>query len=152
MATTLEMIEQSTAVTLLSTELNSIANGSNSAAGSTINNVQATSNLNGYTRAKIEFYMAAYSGTPSANSGLLVWFLKSVDGTNYEDGSSSVTPARNPDVVISVNATASGPQRIVRECFIPVGNFKPLGGNRTGIAFAGSGNTLKILANTDQGV
>lgn len=152
MATTLEQIEQSTATTLLSTEFNSLANGSNTSAGSAVNNVQATANLNGYTRAKIELYLAAYSGTPSANTSINVWFLRTVDGTNYEDGSSSVTPARNPDVVIPVNATASGPQRIIRECFLPVGSFKPLAKNTIGISLAGSGNTLKILPNTDQGV
>jgi hypothetical protein len=152
MATTLEQIEQSTATTLLSTEFNSLANGSNTSAGSAVNNVQATANLNGYTRAKIELYLAAYSGTPSANTSINVWFLRTVDGTNYEDGSSSVAPARNPDVVIPVNATASGPQRIIRECFLPVGSFKPLAKNTIGISLAGSGNTLKILPNTDQGV
>jgi hypothetical protein len=152
MATSLEMIEQSTATTLLSTELNSLANGSNSSAGTARNNVQATANFNGYTRAKIELYLAAYSGTPSANTSVNVWFLRTVDGTNYEDGSSSVTPARNPDVVMPVNATASGPQRIVRECFLPVGLFQPIAKNVIGIALAASGNTLKILPNTDQGV
>jgi len=154
MATTLQMVEQGTAVSLLTTELNSLANNTMCSAGSAVDNVQATSNLNGYVRAKLELVLATYSGTPAASTGVSVWFLKTVDGgSNYEDGSSSVTPARVPDVVIPVRAVASGPQRVVRECWVPVGLWKPIAKNDgTGISFAASGNTLKLLANTDQGV
>lgn len=157
MTTTVQQLEQGTAVSLLTTELNSLATATNvisSVGGSSgvFDNVQATSNLNAYIRGKVELVLAAYTGTPSAGAAILLWFLKSVDGTNYEDGGASVTPARNPDLVIPVAATASGPQRITPECWIPVGKFKVLARNTLGLTLAASGNTVKVLANTDQGV
>jgi hypothetical protein len=151
-ATTLEQIEQGTAVSLLTTELNSLATATMSAAGTAVNNVQATSNLNGYVWGKVEVVLAAYTGTPTASTAINIWFLLSVDGTNYEDGSNTVTPARMPDVVVPVRAVASGPQRIIVQCLIPVGLFKPIAQNTIGLTLAASGNTVKILANTYQGV
>lgn len=152
----LKQTEQGTAVSLMTTELNSLANNANvasSVGGSSgvFTNTQGTSNFDGYPRAKIEFVMAAYTGTPAANSGLSVWFIKTVDGSNYDDGSSSVTPIRAPDVFIQVRALTSGPQRIVRDCWVPVGTFKVLARNEgTGLSLASSGNTLKVLMNSDE--
>jgi putative methionine-R-sulfoxide reductase with GAF domain len=154
MATTiLKMTEHSAVVSLLTTELNSLANNTNTAAGAAVTNAVGQSNLDGYTRGKVELVLAAYTGTPTANTCVKVWFLKTIDGTNYEDGSASVTPARRPDVVIPVGAIASGPQRVTVECWMPVGTFKPMARNDgTGITFAASGNTVKVLLNTDTGV
>lgn len=152
--TTLKQTEQGTAVNLLTTELNSLANNSNTAPGSEINNAVGQTNLDGYVRAKAELYLAAYSGTPTSGTGVSVWFLKSIDGgTNYEDGGSSVTPARQPDLVFQVRNLASGPQRIVKECLVPVGKFKGMARNDgMGITFASSNNTIKIVLATDSGV
>lgn len=159
MATTsLKMVEQGSAQTIMSTELNSLANNTNVissvANGSTgvITNTQGTSGYDGYPRAKAELNLGAPGGTLAAGSGISVWFLKIVDGSNYEDGGSSVTPARMPDVVFPVRAV-SGAQRIIMECPVPVGTFKVLVRNDgTGQTLASSGNTLKLLLNTDQGV
>jgi hypothetical protein len=154
MPTTLQMTEQGTPVNLLTTELNSLASGSNSSAGPTVTNTitGGTADTGGYVRAKIELLLAAYSGTPTAGTAILLWFLKTVNGTDFEDGSSSVTPSRRPDVVIPVRNVASGPQRIVVEYWVPVGAFKTLARNDTiGVAFASSGNTIKALFNTDTG-
>lgn len=154
MPTILKMTEQGTAVSLLTTELNSLANNSNANVGSVVDNVVGGTNLDGYVRGKVELVLAAYSGTPTVSSAIYLWFLKAIDGgTNYEDGSSSVTPARQPDVVIPVGAIASGPQRVIVECWMPVGVFKALARNAgTGITLAASGNTIKVLLNTDEGV
>ena len=149
MATVLKQIEQGTVVSLLTTELNSLANNATTSAGSAQTNTVGTANLDGYVRGKLELVLAAYTGTPTAGSALLVWFLKTIDGTNYEDTAS----ARNPDLVIPIGAVASGPQRIIKECWMPVGTWKPIAKNSgTGISFAASGNTLKALFNTDEGV
>lgn len=153
MAVVLKMLEQGVAVSLLATELNSLANNTMCAAGATVNNSVGQTNLDGYVRAKLELALAAYTGTPAAGASVYVWFLKSVDGTNFEDGSATVTPARAPDLVIPVAATATGPQRIIKECWVPVGNFKPIAKNvGLGLAFAASANTLKALLQTDEGV
>jgi hypothetical protein len=141
----------------MTTELNSITNGNNaiSSVGGTsgvFNNVVGTTNLDGNPYGKVEFNMAAYSGTPSTGGSIYLWFLFDVDGTDYENGGASVTPARNPDLVIPVNATASGPQRVTKRISnLPVGTWFVLFQNNTGITLAASGNTIKILASTDTG-
>lgn len=150
-ATSLEYIEQSTATNLLTTEMNSLTTGSRTSAGSAINNVQATSNLNGYPYGSVQFLMAAYTGTPSAGAALYVWFLKSIDGgSTYED----TTSARAPDVIIPIGAVATGPQKItIQNVQLPVGFFKAVAQNfGTGLTFASSGNILNVLPNTYQGV
>ena len=123
--TTLKQVEQSASINLMTTELNTLTNGSNaiSSVGGTsgvFNNVVGTTNLDGNPYAKVELFLAAYSGTPSTGGSVYVWFLFDVDGTDYENGGASVTPARNPDLVIPVNATASGPQRITKRISIRI--------------------------------
>src|SRR4051812_15932859 len=105
-AVVLKQVEQASAVTLLGSELNNLANNTMCAAGSALVNTVGTANTDGYVRAKVELLLAAYTGTPTAGAAVYVWFLKTLDGSNYEDGSASVTPARAPDLVIPVAATA----------------------------------------------
>lgn len=145
----LKLIEQASVVSLLTTELNSLANNTNSSPSSAFDNSIGQSNLDGYVRGKIEVYLATYTGTPAAGSAIHVWFLKTVDGTNYEDTASP----RRPDVVIEVANLASGPQRVIKECWVPVGLWKAMARNGgTGLTLAASGNTVKIRLNTDSGV
>jgi hypothetical protein len=128
--------------TLLSTGLNSLANNA-LAAGS------AYSSGGNYLLAEIEL-VVTFGTNPTANTGVSIWWLRSIDGSNTEDGGSSLTPARAPDLVIPVEVTTSA-QRIIRRCLIPPGTFTPLLKNDgTGQAFASSGNTLKILPLTYQ--
>lgn len=152
--TIVKQVEQATPVSLLTTELNSLATNTNAAPGPAIDNAVGQSNLDGYVRAKIELVLAAYSGTPTVGSGVELWFLRTIDGgTSYEDGSSSLTPARIPDVVLPVGAVASGPQRVIKECWVPVGKFKALARNAgTGVTFAATGNTVKALLSTEEGI
>lgn len=153
MATVLKQLEQTNAVTLLSTELNSLANNTMCAASAAKSNNVGDADYDGYSRVKLEMVLAAYTGTPAAGSALYVWFLKQIDGTNYEDGSSSLTPARSPDAVIPIGAVLSGPQRVIVECWMPTGAFKAIAKNvGTGLTFAAASNTLKAKLNTDEGV
>lgn len=152
-ATTLNLIEQS-AVSLLTTEMNTLGTNAMSSAGGAINNVFATSGWLGYVMGKLALNLAAYSGTPNAGSTINGWFLLSPDGgTTYEDGSSSIQPARAPDFIIPVRAVASGPQLIIIDRVrFPVGNFKPIVlNNNLGLSLASTGNTLKALPSSFQG-
>lgn len=121
----------------ITTGLNSLANNAN-VAGSALTLTSA-----GYLVGEVEL-VVTFGVAPTASTGASVWFLREVDGTNYEDGSSSVTPARAPDVVLPVRAVTTA-QRIVVPCLLPPGTFTPLLRNDgTGQAFAASGNTLKV--------
>lgn len=143
-ASTVNLIAQGTLTTLLSTELNSLASGSYSSLSSAFNNVVATANLNGYFLADVMLNLAAYTGTPTAGSYISVRFISAIDGTNYDNSGSTVSVG--PDVIIPVDALASGPyQRTMRNIWLPCGLFKALAHNNgTGIALASSGNTIKV--------
>jgi hypothetical protein len=126
---------------LLTTGLNSLANNA-LVAGS------AYTGGGDYLLAELELVVTF--GTGPTVGGVSVWFLRAPDGTNYEDGSSSVTPARNADVVFPLRAVTSA-QRITRRVLVPPGTWTPLLKNDgTAVAFAASGNTLKVLPLTFQ--
>lgn len=137
-----------TQTTLVSTGANSLANDA-LVAGSTFDNTVGQAG-DGYTFCDLEL-VAQFGTNPTAGTGISIWFLQSQDGTNYEDGSSSITPARIPDCVIPVRAVTTA-QRIIKRCLLPQGKLTPLLKNDgTGQAFAASGNTLKVRPVTPEG-
>ena len=150
MATT-EKYLLGTTTTVLSTELNSLANNALVVTATPYNNTAAGGGGDGYTLADIEL-VATFGTVPAANSALSIWFLTAIDGTNYEDGSASITPGRPPEVVLPVRAVTTA-QRSNRRAWLPWGDFSILVKNDgTGQALAASGNTLKIRPVTYQGV
>ena len=139
MATTTTLVAGSIA-TLSSTGLNSLASGSLVVAS-------AYSSGGGYLLAEVEL-VVTFGTNPSANSGVSIWWLMAPDATNYEDGGTSLTPARAPDVFLPVRAVTTL-QRITVRCSIPPGTFTPLIKNdNTSQSFASSANSVKILPYT----
>lgn len=150
MATT-EKYALGTIASLLTTELNSLANNALAVATAAFNNVVGGGGGDGYTLGEFEL-VVTFGTAPTANTGVAVWLLGQPDGTNYEDGSSSVTPARAPDLVLPVRAVTTAQRVTVRTIMAP-GSWKALVKNDgTGQAFAASGNTLKVRPYTPQGV
>lgn len=148
---TTEKYAVGTIATLMSTELNSLADSTNALASAAYNNTQGGGGGDGYAEGLLEL-VVTFGTSPATTGAVSVWFLAQPDGTNYEDGGSSVTPARVPDLQFPLRAVTTG-QRITRRTLLPPGNFKPLVRNdSTGQSFAGSGNTLKVLPFTPQGV
>jgi hypothetical protein len=134
---------------LLTTELNSLANNGTAIGSAYDNTVGQTGD--GYTRCDVEL-VVTYGSAPTANTGVTFWLLGTQDGTNYEDGDNSTTPGRLPECVFPLRAVTSA-QRIIRRIWLPWGKFKPLVKNDgTGQAMAASGNTVKIRPVTRQGV
>lgn len=130
--------------TVLDTALNSMANNALVLSGE----ITLTS-LN-YLEAEIELYIAGMGGTPTANTAFVLWILRALDGTNYEDGGTSVTPARLPDAFFTVRAVSTA-QRLRARVKLPPGAMKFLLKNDgTGQALASSGNTLKVKPLTVQ--
>lgn len=145
MATT-QKWTRGTADTVMSTELNSLASNSNAVKGSAVSLTTES-----YAMAEVEL-VVTFGSLPTANTAVSIWFLREIDDTNYEDGTSSITPNRNPDVVFAIRNTTNT-QRLIKTCALPPGTFKPLVRNDgTGQAFASSANTLKIRPLTLQSV
>lgn len=133
-----------TLATLLDTQLNALPNNALAVGG-------AYTAGGGYLMAQLELYVT-FGTAPTANTGVSVWFLRAIDGTNYEDGADgATTPARLPDVVFPLRAVTTA-QRITRRVTLPAGTWRPLLKNDgTGVALAASGNTLRIVPLTYQG-
>jgi len=131
-----------TATTALGTGLNSLANNALVASSA----ITLSTGEPGYQRCEAEL-VVTYGTAPTANTACVVWLLREIDGTNYEDGSSTVTPSRNPDLVFPLRAVTTA-QRIVVTGDLPPGSFVVLLRNDgTGQAMATSpttANTLKI--------
>jgi hypothetical protein len=135
--------------TLLSTELNSLANNA-LALGSAFDNTAGQAG-DGNTLCDVEL-VVTYGTAPGVSTAVALWLLGTQDGTNYEDGGSSVTPGRLPDQTFPLLAVTTA-QRVVRRMWLPWGKFKPLIKNDgTGVAMAASGNTLKVRPVARQGV
>lgn len=125
--------------TALDTALNSMANNTNVLSSA----VSFESADQGMRFVEGEL-LVTFPTAPGANTAFCVWFLREVDGTNYEDGGTSVTPTRPPDMIFTVRAVTTA-QRIVQVADLPPGAPRVLIRNDgTGQAIAASGNTFKL--------
>lgn len=153
MSVTRKWVQQSSAVPLMSTELNSLAAGALVTSAATINNSQGQANLDGNTRAYFQMNLAAPSAAFAANSTLDIWLLRQV-GSQVEDGLATVTPARPPDFSFPLQANNSA-QHVILDVILPPGTLSILARNNQASgsqALAASGNTVNLQAYTDQGV
>lgn len=140
MASTFKWTTPEAIQTALSTELNSLANGSYSAASAAIDNLTGL-----YTHMALELYLASL--TPVAGQMISIYLVPTIDGTNYEDGGGAVA-APNVSYLCSfdLRSATAAQYRAVAEIPIPPFSFKLIVANVTitsGVALASSGNTLK---------
>ena len=124
--------------------MNSLATSSNAVHATSVTLTSA-----GYFDGELELAWTNATA-PTANNPIYIWLLREIDGTNFEDGSASVTPTRNPDVVVAVRAVTTAQRAIVPIYDIPPGPIKTLVRNLSGTAFAASGNTVKLRPKTVQ--
>jgi len=124
--------------------LNSMASNTNVLGGA----ITVTTGEGGYRLCEAEL-LVTFGTNPTANTSFCAWLLREIDGTNYEDGGTSVTPTRPPDLIFTVRAVTTA-QRLISVCDLPPGTFKVLLRNDgTGQSIASSGNTLKIRPLTE---
>lgn len=142
--------------TLLSTELNSLANNCTILGSAYDNTVGQTSD--GYTLCDLQLTVT-FGSAPTANTGVSLWFLMAEDGTNYEtyDTSQDATPSTSMPIMklpVVFGVLAKTTQQIItKQVSLPWGKFKPLLKNDgTGVAFPATGTTVKIRPVTRQGV
>ena len=138
----------SSALSLLTTEMNSLANSSvavSSVGGSS--GVFTNSNTGQGIWGDILLKLGAISSALSAGACLAGWFLTSPDGgTTFEP--TGAAPSRPPDFLIPLPATtitAATSYKSAGLVRIPALPFKIIVQNKTGQTFAASANTL-ILA------
>lgn len=130
--------------TALTTELNSLGNGSYSSAGTAFDN---TSNSDQYAAADISLNTV----NPTAGAYLTLFLLQSLDGTNYEDAPSSTNPGTHMIVATVTATTGSATKRIMTPWFrIPPGKFKFVLYNGLGAALNASSNTVTIYTDNDE--
>lgn len=134
-----------TITTVLSTGLNSLANNSNVLSSA----ITLITGEPGYRWGEWELYIASSAAAMTANTSFVGWIIQALDGSNDEDGGTSVTPARTPDIVFPVRAVSTA-QRMTAFSQLPTGSFKLLLRNDgTGQTIASSGNTLKVRPMTE---
>ena len=142
--------------TLMGAELNALASSAALSAGaiaSTLyDNTQGAGGGDGFASGDLELSIGALAAAAAAGSAAFVWFLRDPDGSNFEDGSASVVPARAPDAIIPLRAVAVAQRVTVPAVAAPAGQFKALLGQNTGQALAATGNTLKWRPFTRQAV
>lgn len=127
-------------VTLLTTELNSLANNAATAPSSALSN---STEQDLYV--DLEF-VGTYGSAPTAGTTVDAYFVRSVDGTNYEDASSTgpILPQNGYVGSFVLRAVTTGQRVVIPQVPCPSRDFKVmLLNNATGQAMAASGNTLK---------
>lgn len=129
------------ATTMMSSELNSLANGSFAA--------QSTGYDNSSTLAPLgDFELVAATGSNmTANNQCELYLLPALDGTNYAGTSG---PPPNCYVgSFTVQAETSG-RYVLRDVSLPLSLFKAYLKNGSGQAFSASGSTLKMTPKFSQ--
>lgn len=123
---------------LLSAELNSLANNAGALSSSAIENV---SDLDLYVDIEL---VATFGVAPAANTTLDVYFVRSVDGVNFEDASAAAPPQNGFVGSFPVQAITSVQRMVLPQILCPPRDFKVfVVNNATGQALAAAGNTLK---------
>lgn len=127
-------------VSVMTTELNSLANNASATASSAIAN---QTNLDIYC--DLEVNLGSLS--PAAGAYVAIYIMEAVDGTNYPNPSDADLRLATSQLlcVVPIGTTASTAQRVaVRNLVLPPGTFKLRLDNQTGVALNASGNTVKI--------
>lgn len=125
-------------LSILTTDLNSLANNA-AALSSAIDN---DTDLDVYA----DFELVVTYGTNPTNQSLVeLYIVRTVDGTNFEDASTTgpVVPRGGFVGGFSLQATTSAQRIVIPEVRLPPRDFKVMVINKSGQTMAASGNTLK---------
>lgn len=136
------------AVALLTTELNSLANGALTAFGGVITPGTTTNLTVRHLRGDLLFKMASSSSALTATSFVAVYFVPAIDGTNYPKLSGNNVARANYRVATIALYPATLSSEVIYEGIlnarIPNAPFKVVLENLTGVTLPASGNTLDL--------
>lgn len=138
------------AANCLTTELNSLATGSASAAGP----AQGADAGDAELLLDFELLMGG-SITPGTNPAAHLYLIQSVDGTNYEDATTGASESLPPDAFVRsfIPTSGAGTKRMaIRNVPAPVGLWKAIIQNELGVSLPASGNTLRWRGHSYQSV
>jgi hypothetical protein len=130
----------SATVSVLTTQLDGLADNAATAASTAIAN---QTNLDIYS----DWELVLGSLSPAAGAYVAVYALLAVDGSNYPAPSAADMRLQTSQLLFTIplSTTATTAQRIaVRNVVIPPGTFKIILDNHAGVALAANSNTLKM--------
>lgn len=129
---TIQWAAPSSAQTMITTEANSLANGSTTALGTAWDNTSTR-----YMQAAGEVYLASL--TPTSGGYVQVYLVPAPDGTNYGD-------IVNSNLVATIYPSTSASAKRLTFENVPIGPYlyKAALKNACGVALASSGNTVKL--------
>lgn len=133
-----------TIASILTTELNSLANAAYSSAGS----AQGADGTGGALSGDLEMVTG---GSQTATNSVVgtIWLTRSADGTNYETVPSSTNPLPEAQSGTFYDASGSTTKRaVLPDRPLPPGLWKPVYQNNSGSSHAASSNTVKVRAHS----
>lgn len=130
-------------VTMLTTELNSLSNGSGCSLSSAFDNTPSTgTESGGWFHGDFELVLASMTAA-TANATTDLFIVPAFDGSNYSQGGTTAQP---PNFLkgswTHLNTTTA--RLVIMGVQLPPCPFKIFVVNRSGQAFASSGNTVKM--------
>jgi hypothetical protein len=139
---TIKLEAPASQASILTTELNSLADGGNKTSSALSND--AAGEL--YLYADFELYIAAQGSNRADDARVDLYILVEQDASNYTYGGDSLDPPDNAYVgTFLFDVATAARYNHIRGIPLPPTDFKVLLINETGQAFASSGNTLKWI-------
>jgi len=145
--TELQWTAYDTIVSYLTTELNALADDAN-VLGAAIDFTEAGTDRKMYL--DVEINLASINLSAQTNPAINIWLLARTDGTNYEDGTDSIDPARMPDKVVPLREIDAAQRVFARFLLTTPDQGKILIENKSGVALASTGNTVKYYNYSEQ--
>lgn len=134
--------------TALSSELNSLADGADSALSAEEDNSASGQR---WPMAMVEIYIALQGTARTAGASVSLFVVPSTDGTNYGDAATAATSNNYLVGVYSLDAATTA-RYLTGRITLPPTKYKVELRNNTGRALASSGNTVKIREFTGEDV
>ena len=126
---------------VLSTEMNALADNAFTASGTEVDN---STNLDTY--GMLEFNVNATAAF-AAGAYVAIYILSAPDGTNYSEGSASVTPGADTWLLnIPIRATADAILKVTKVFPLPPTKIKFILENQAGLVFPTAGSTLELFS------